>query len=178
MSSRRRWPRTWDGRDRRPLPGREQPGGGPQIFRGPALEQRPRLLEAAVQRGLGRAYQPVAAQVLAQLPLLQQSTRPYGWRQWFDAMGVTAPHALSGPRYELFSMTAQAAIHGLGVALVPRLLIEPELARGELVDLFALRSLSRDGYSLSVQQASPLALDFAQWLQRECAALEAASANT
>lgn len=51
----------------------------------------PRLLEAAVQRDLERAYQPVAAQVLAQLPLLQQSTRPYGWRQWFDAMGVRAP---------------------------------------------------------------------------------------
>jgi DNA-binding transcriptional LysR family regulator len=30
-------------------------------------------------------------------------------------------------------MTATAAIHGLGVALVPRLLIETELQRGELV---------------------------------------------
>ena len=30
-------------------------------------------------------------------------------------------------------MTAQAAAHGLGLALVPRLLIEAELARGELV---------------------------------------------
>lgn len=70
---------------------------------------------------------------LARLPLLQQSTRPDAWRQWFDAMGVEAPAALSGPRYELYSMTAVAAAHGMGVALVPRLLIEPELARGELV---------------------------------------------
>ena len=30
-------------------------------------------------------------------------------------------------------MTATAAIHGLGVALVPCLLIEDELARGDLV---------------------------------------------
>ncbi|NMM18351.1 MAG: LysR family transcriptional regulator [Rhodoferax sp.] len=72
-------------------------------------------------------------QAIAQLPLLQQSTRPEGWRQWFDALGVSAPQALSGPRYELFSMTAAAAAHGLGLALVPRLLIETELARGELV---------------------------------------------
>jgi LysR family glycine cleavage system transcriptional activator len=72
-------------------------------------------------------------QAVAGLPLLQQSTRPFGWRQWFDAMGVAAEHALSGPRYELFSMTTAAAIHGLGVALVPRLLIEDELARGDLV---------------------------------------------
>ncbi|MBK6295135.1 MAG: LysR family transcriptional regulator [Rhodoferax sp.] len=79
----------------------------------------------------GRAH--MEATDIAQLPLLQQSTRPYGWRQWFDAMGVPAPNALSGPRYELFSMTATAAACGLGVALVPRLLVEDELARGTLV---------------------------------------------
>ena len=79
------------------------------------------------------AAAPVSPEVVATLPLLQQSTRPFGWRQWFDAMGVSAEHALSGPRYELFSMTASAAIHRLGVALVPRLLVEDELARGDLV---------------------------------------------
>lgn len=75
----------------------------------------------------------LAPEAVAGLPLLQQSTRPFGWRQWFDAQGVAAEHALSGPRYELFSMTTAAAIHGLGVALVPRLLIADELARGVLV---------------------------------------------
>ena len=75
----------------------------------------------------------LSPEAIAQLPLLQQSTRSEAWRQWFDAMGVAAPLALSGPRYELFSMTAAAATHGLGLALVPRLLIEDELARGELV---------------------------------------------
>ena len=52
---------------------------------------------------------PLTPQQVADLPLLQQSTRPEGWRQWFDAMAVAAPNALSGPRYELFSMTAAAA---------------------------------------------------------------------
>lgn len=77
-----------------------------------------------------------AAQIAA-LPLLQQSTRPEAWRQWFAAAGLeevsTAPTALAGPRYEQFSMTAAAAACGMGVALVPSLLIEAELARGELV---------------------------------------------
>ncbi len=72
-------------------------------------------------------------QTVAELPLLQQSTRPFGWSQWFDAMGVVATHALSGPRYELFSMTIAAARHGMGVALVPHLLVQDELARGDLV---------------------------------------------
>ena len=92
----------------------------------------PRLLEPSVQRGRGRAYQQVAPEVLASLPLLQQSTRPDGWRHWFDAAGVAAPHALDGPRYELFSMLAVAAAAGMGVALIPPMLIEDELARGEL----------------------------------------------
>lgn len=80
--------------------------------------------------GRRRRLTPAA---IASLPLLQQSTRPHGWRRWFDAMGVAAPQALAGPRFELFSMTAAAAAHGLGLALLPRLLIEAELARGELV---------------------------------------------
>jgi len=84
----------------------------------------PRLMD-------GRAS--LTPKALAQLPLLQQSTRPEGWRQWFEAMGVSAPNALGGPRYELFSMLAVAATHHLGVALMPRLLIAGELARGELV---------------------------------------------
>lgn len=65
---------------------------------------------------------------LTTMPLLQQSTRPEGWGQWFDAQGLAAPLALAGPRYELFSMTAAAAAQGMGVALVPRLLIEAEPA--------------------------------------------------
>ena len=75
----------------------------------------------------------VSAQAVARLPLLQQSTRPDGWAQWFEAQGVGAARARSGPRYELFSMLAAAAAHGLGVALMPAMLIEAELAHGELV---------------------------------------------
>lgn len=67
------------------------------------------------------------------LPLLQQSTRPYAWRQWFEAQGVQGVRDLDGPRFELFSMLAVAAAHGMGVALMPTLLIEEELRRGELV---------------------------------------------
>ena len=87
-------------------------------------------------------------QALAQLPLLQQTTRPDAWRLWFEAVAVSAPHALAGPRFELFSMTAAAAACGLGVALVPRLLIEPELQRGELVVACTQAPLSERAYYL------------------------------
>lgn len=126
----------------------------------------PRVLEAAAQRGRGRAYQTVPPEALAGLPLLQQSTRPYGWRQWFEAMGVDAPKALDGPRYELFSMLAEAATHGMGVALIPPLLIEAELARGELVVACARPLRGERGYYLisPAQPQPPVLAAFSAWL--------------
>ncbi len=130
----------------------------------------PRLLESAAPRARGRAYQPLAAQTLAAMPLLQQSTRPYGWRQWFDAMGADAPHALDGPRYELFSMLAVAAAHGMGVALIPPLLIEAELASGELVMACARRLRGERAYYLvtpgHAAETSPALSAFTGWLLR------------
>ncbi|HEY6610869.1 MAG TPA: LysR family transcriptional regulator [Pseudomonas sp.] len=76
---------------------------------------------------------PIAARQIAALPLLQQSTRPYAWRQWFGSLGLQVEGDLRGPRYELFSMLAQAAMHGMGVALIPPLMIQRELAEGRLV---------------------------------------------
>ncbi|HEY9065086.1 MAG TPA: LysR family transcriptional regulator [Burkholderiaceae bacterium] len=67
------------------------------------------------------------------LPLLQQSTRPYVWRQWFASLGLEVEGDLAGPRLELFSMLTEAAIHGIGIALIPPFLVEDELRRGLLV---------------------------------------------
>lgn len=114
----------------------------------------------------GKAQLTPAA--LARLPLLQQSTRPSAWRQWFEAMGVNAPAALSGPRYELYSMTAAAAAQGMGVALVPRLLFEPELARGDLVVACKRPLKSGRSYWLVMPERGelrPALAAFTQWLQ-------------
>ncbi|MEJ5061661.1 MULTISPECIES: LysR family transcriptional regulator [unclassified Pseudomonas] len=70
---------------------------------------------------------------IAELPLLQQTTRPYAWRQWFDSQNLNVPRDMTGPRYELFSMLAQAAMHDMGIALIPPFLIQRELAEKRLV---------------------------------------------
>ena len=104
---------------------------------------------------------------IAAMPLLQQSTRPDGWRQWFDAQGVEAPLARSGPRHELFSMLAVAAAHGLGVALIPTLLIAEELARGELVVACRRPLKGERGYHLVMPeraQEPPALAHFRDWL--------------
>jgi DNA-binding transcriptional LysR family regulator len=112
----------------------------------------------------GKAVTPAA---IAKMPLLQQSTRPDGWRQWFDAQQIDAPNARGGPRYELFSILAAAASHGLGVALMPPMLVADELARGELVVACA-RPLSgeRNYYLVTPERADqrPLLKFFSDWL--------------
>jgi DNA-binding transcriptional LysR family regulator len=112
-------------------------------------------------------------QALAGMPLLQQSTRPYGWRQWFDAHQADAPLAMDGPRYELFSMLAVAAAHGLGVALMPPMLIEAELARGELVEACRQSLTGERSYYLITplqDEASPVLQLFSAWLAQAATA--------
>lgn len=75
----------------------------------------------------------LAAQAIGEMPLLQQTTRPYAWRQWFDSLGMKVARDMTGPRLELFSMLAQAAEHQMGIALIPPFLIQRELAEGRLV---------------------------------------------
>lgn len=69
---------------------------------------------------------------IQEYPLLQQTTRPYAWRQWFESLGLKVESDMRGARYELFSMLSQAAIHGMGIALIPPFLIENELQAGLL----------------------------------------------
>lgn len=84
----------------------------------------PRLLE-------NRSH--FSAEEIAELPLLQQTTRPYAWRQWFNAQQLNIPRDMTGPRYELFSMLSQAAMHDMGIALIPPFLIQRELGEKQLV---------------------------------------------
>lgn len=81
---------------------------------------------------LGTSSQ-LSVQTITEMPLLQQTTRPYAWRQWFDSLGVKVARDMTGPRLELFSMLAQAAEQQMGVALIPPFLIQRELAEGRLV---------------------------------------------
>jgi LysR family glycine cleavage system transcriptional activator len=109
-------------------------------------------------------------QQLAQLPLLQQSTRPYAWRQWFESIGHVPGHELAGPRYELFFMSMQAAAVGLGVALVPEYDLGDDLASGRLVIPVPHRCPSDRAYYLSTPERksdNPALEVFKAWLLQE-----------
>ncbi len=107
---------------------------------------------------------------LKRTTLLHQSTRPEAWASWFHQHHVSESRSVRGPMLEQFAMVAQAAFAGLGVALLPKLLIEEELAAGKLTVLFSNSVKSPHAYYLAVphcKTTSPLTLVFTQWLVRE-----------
>jgi LysR family glycine cleavage system transcriptional activator len=114
-----------------------------------------------------------SAEAIAALPLLQQATRPYAWRQWFLSFGLRVPHDMTGSRFELFSMLAQGAMSGMGVALIPPMLIEEELRDGRLVIPVACEYFSdRAYYLIFPEQHSESSLfdAFRDWLAGEAKA--------
>jgi DNA-binding transcriptional LysR family regulator len=107
---------------------------------------------------------------ISQMPLLQQSTRPEAWRQWFNAQGLDPAQSMAGPRYEQFSMQVAAAQCGLGVSLMPTILVTGELADGQLV-VACNRTLSglRAYYFVQPQSALQLeaSVQFKKWLSQQ-----------
>lgn len=85
---------------------------------------------------------------IAQFPLLHQESRPSQWAEFFSQVGVEGVRAMHGPRYEHFSMLFEAVSGGIGVALLPRFMIERDLAAGRLVQMFPieLKTLERAYY--------------------------------
>lgn len=105
---------------------------------------------------------------LSQFPLLQQTTRPSMWLDWFRDAGIDPRSILRGPRFEHFDMVIGAAISGLGVALVPEVLVEPEIAAGRLIMASERRLVVSAPYSLIFPPHSleiEAFLAFRNWLE-------------
>jgi DNA-binding transcriptional LysR family regulator len=75
-----------------------------------------------------------ADHVIDQSPLLQHSTRPQSWEEWFQSRGRESKQS-NGPGFEHFHMLVDAAKAGIGVALVPLAFVEADLESNRLVRL-------------------------------------------
>ncbi|WP_291590138.1 LysR substrate-binding domain-containing protein [Comamonas sp. UBA7528] len=67
------------------------------------------------------------------LPRLHRMQNPDAWQRYAEETGVALTHPAVGSRFDLHAMLIEAALRGLGVALVPRLYVEAELAQGRLL---------------------------------------------
>lgn len=100
-------------------------------------------------------------------PLLHVSTRPKLWTEWFEMDGMATDSAYRGSRFDQFSMLIEAAISGLGFALLPRYLIEAELNSGLLQVVFDVPLQTENSYFIALpegRQDNVLARAFQNWL--------------
>jgi len=135
---------------------------------------------AAMVRLMGEEVVPVCSRALyaqiggvadlTRMILLQHTTRPQAWRDWFEHVGVDCPNALSGPRFEQLSMVIQAAVAGLGVALMPKFLVETEISQQQLLVPFPFAVKSPQSYYLAYPEKNagkPAVIKFRDWILEE-----------
>lgn len=106
------------------------------------------------------------------LQLLQLETRPSAWKIWFEGQGV-AGWVGRGMLFDQFGPMTQAAISGLGVALLPDYLADTEIEEGRLVALFRRGVAGTGAYWLTWPQTRasyPPLEAFRAWLAAETTA--------
>lgn len=98
--------------------------------------------------------------------LLNVVSRPSAWSEWFDSQGVVHRHLRAGPSFELTAHLIQAVSAGIGIGLVPEILVQDELKSGELVALFDPVESGRGYYLIHANryQNLPSLEAFSAWL--------------
>ncbi len=131
-----------------------------------AIRLKAEAVVAVCAPDLIAARPPQTAQDVLSLPLLHIETRPEAWQAWFAAHGVESG-PVTGTLYDQFATITQAALHGLGVALLPDYLAEQDLATGRLVRAWGGPTTSPGAYHLvwPVEKSRDAALQtFRNWL--------------
>lgn len=101
--------------------------------------------------------------------LLKLRSRKDAWKRWFEEVEQRSVPE-TGLIFEEISTIAQAAVAGLGIALLPRFLIRGELQRGELVEFCSQSIKSSGAYYLVVPKHRvdhPPVKALRTWLQEE-----------
>lgn len=110
-----------------------------------------------------------APQDILSYPLLQLESRPGDWGRWLAHHGRSNQRP-AGMLFDQFATMTQAAIHGLGIALLPLFLIERELAEGRLAPAYGGPVRALGSYYLVWSKALPLRAplaSFRDWLARQ-----------
>jgi LysR family transcriptional regulator, glycine cleavage system transcriptional activator len=73
---------------------------------------------------------------LRNVPLLHKFKPRDDWKRWFERAGCEDINPLRGAHLELYIMLHEAALAGLGAALLPRLYVTGDIAKGNLAAPF------------------------------------------
>jgi LysR family glycine cleavage system transcriptional activator len=107
---------------------------------------------------------------VVKFPLLHKMGKPNRWANWLAEVGIAPDGLLNGHAYQNFAMVAQAAVAGLGIALLPHYLVEEDVAikRLEIVAAEFIHMTTSYYLILPETRASASAVQaFAKWLTAE-----------
>lgn len=106
----------------------------------------------------------------AKQTLLTVSSNPQAWSEWFTHYQLDHRQMRIGPSFELTSHLIQAVMAGMGIGLVPRVLVEDELSRGELLALGEAIPSQRSYYLVYPKrnETLPSLVAFREWLLNTC----------
>lgn len=112
---------------------------------------------------------------IAKFALLQHVSVPQAWVRWCDVHGVQGVNPLAGPQLDQFHSLIRAVAAGMGVALVPRCLVQDDVASGMVSAPLDDGHLDDMGYYLCYPEArahlAPL-VSFRQWMLDQCASCQ------
>lgn len=112
---------------------------------------------------------------LVEAPLLHLASRPDAWERWMAAMGADTA-SVHGMLLDQMTTSAEAAMAGLGIALLPEFLIEQEFESGALVRAYDGAVSSSEAYYFVLPSARadhwPMSV-FRDWLSTTAAAYRA-----
>lgn len=104
--------------------------------------------------------------------LIQLTTRPGLWEYWLSHAGIKTSKPLHGNIFDQFNATIEAALSGLGAALVPHIFVERELHEGKLVVLSDELLKGQGAYYAVIpteKQNNASIMQFIEWIRKESA---------
>ena len=101
----------------------------------------------------------------------EEGARP-SWGDWLRAVGVAGMDASKGPHFSDASLSFEAALEGMGVALAMKPLVRPEIEAGRLVVPFDITAPASYSYYLVTPEGTDTVgtvAGFRKWLLEESA---------
>ena len=110
------------------------------------------------------------ADTLERLPLLHLVTALQGWPTFCEVVGIHTQQAFRGPRYTLLTMGLQAALSGLGIALLPEWVAGDDLRAGRLAKVSQSFYQSKNSYYFICPMElvdTPAISTLVRWLRKD-----------
>ena len=107
---------------------------------------------------------------LASHTLISYGTEPLSWTDWLLSVGLADLRPAKVLPFEQMYFALQAAVEGLGVALVPLFLVADDIIAGRMSAPFGLKGSRNRRYyahSLKVATPNPVIEIFCEWLIKE-----------